>query len=175
MVAKGIYYSPTIQTAFGGVKRYAGQTGLTEAEQRNLTSQRYKLERKLENLQKMYAAGVKVIAGTDAISQFGEYVTGLELFCHSCMTPEQALVSATSLAAEAIGLGTKVGAIEKGKLADFVVVESDPLQDISALRKIAAVIKGGRVFTGSAVGAAYRPFPPVSREPAGVEAVLGRR
>ncbi|MDP2859915.1 MAG: amidohydrolase family protein [Bacillota bacterium] len=175
MVEKGIYYSPTIQTAFGGVKRYSGRTGLSEAEQRGLKAQRYKLERKLENLAKIYAAGVKVIAGTDAISHFGEYVTGLELFCHSCMTPEEALVSATSLAAEAIGLGDKVGMIAKGKMADLLVVEADPLQDISALRKIAAVIKGGRFFTGSPVGAAYTPFPPVSREPAGVDEVLGRR
>lgn len=174
MAAKGIYYSPTIQTAFGGVKRYAGRTDLTATEQRGLASQRYKLTRKLENLQRIFEAGVRVIAGTDSISTFGEYVTGLELFCYSCMSPEQALISATSLAAEAVGIGKKTGAIDPGKAADFVVVEADPLADISALRMIAAVIKNGRPFVGSMLGASYRPLPPASREPANVAAVLSQ-
>jgi len=174
MTAKGIYYSPTIQTAFAGVKRYAGRTDLTEAEQRGLRSQRYKLTRKLENLQKMLEAGVKVIAGTDSISRFGEYVTGLELFCHAGMNPEQALISATSLAATAIGAGGKTGTMDPGKAADFVVVEADPLANISALRMIVAVIKNGRPFVGSVAGASYRPLPTTSREPANVAAVLGQ-
>ncbi len=174
MISQGIYYSPTIQTAYGAVKRFAGKRTLSEAEQRVAHASRYKLERKLENLQRMWDAGVTVVAGTDAISRFGDYVTGLELFCHACMTPEQALMSATSVAAEAIGVIDRTGTIHKAKAADLVVVESDPLQNISALRKISAVIKSGRVFRGARTGAAYDPLPFTNCEAEDVASVLSK-
>jgi imidazolonepropionase-like amidohydrolase len=62
------------------------------------------------------------------------------------MTPMQALRAATSLAAECLGLEQEIGTIEKGKWADLVVVEGDPLLDVRVLqdaRRIKRVIKGG--------------------------------
>src|SRR2546422_9569135 len=62
------------------------------------------------------------------------------------MTPMQALQAATRLAAECLGLGQEIGTIEKGKWADLVVVEGDPLREIRVLqdaRRIRRVIKAG--------------------------------
>jgi imidazolonepropionase-like amidohydrolase len=64
------------------------------------------------------------------------------------MTPLQALQAATGWAAECIGRGEDLGTLEKGKLADIVVVAGDPLADVTVLQKpeqIALVIKDGEI------------------------------
>ena len=66
------------------------------------------------------------------------------------MTPMQALQAATSRAAECLGLAQEIGTIEKGKWADLILVEGDPLRDITLLqdkRRIRRVIKGGVTVT----------------------------
>jgi imidazolonepropionase-like amidohydrolase len=65
------------------------------------------------------------------------------------MTPAQALRSATSSAAELLGMQDKVGSIEPGKLADIVAVPGDPLADVSVMEKVDFVMKGGVVQKGS--------------------------
>jgi len=145
MVEKGLYYSPTIPTAFAGLRRAAEKGARGEGQDARLRTAHYKLSRKLENLSRMLEAGVSVIAGTDAISQFGDYVTGLELFVYAGMTPEEALLSGTSVAAKAIGMDRTIGSIEPGKAADLIVLNDNPLTSISHVRNIAAVFQGGRL------------------------------
>lgn len=60
------------------------------------------------------------------------------------MTPSEALMSATRHPAEFLGLSDQSGTIERGKLADMVVLASDPLADVSNVRDVDAVILGGR-------------------------------
>jgi imidazolonepropionase-like amidohydrolase len=62
------------------------------------------------------------------------------------MTPLQALCSATSVAAENIGLGDRVGSIEKGKFADIIVVSGNPAVDITEMERVKFVMKGGQVY-----------------------------
>jgi imidazolonepropionase-like amidohydrolase len=62
--------------------------------------------------------------------------------------PGAAIVSATSLAAESLNLGGKIGAIAPGMEADIIAVEGDPLKDIASLRRVAFVMKGGRIYKG---------------------------
>jgi imidazolonepropionase-like amidohydrolase len=57
-----------------------------------------------------------------------------------------AIVSATSLAAESIGLGSQIGALVSGYEADIVAVSGDPTRDIATLRQVVFVMKGGRLF-----------------------------
>ena len=101
------------------------------------------------NTAKLYAAGVKLIFGTDIPQLMGN-------FWHSVMDEVRALklagVSnsdilkmATINAAEAIGVEDRIGAIEEGKLADLVLINGDPLQDIEALRNVEMVFKEGRI------------------------------
>jgi imidazolonepropionase-like amidohydrolase len=57
-----------------------------------------------------------------------------------------AIVSATSLAAESLGLKDKIGAIAPGLEADLIAVSGDPTKDITALKRVVFVMKGGRVI-----------------------------
>jgi imidazolonepropionase-like amidohydrolase len=62
------------------------------------------------------------------------------------MTPAQALHSATSVAAELLGMQSDVGTVETGKFADVVAVPGNPLTDIGVLQKVGFVMKGGVVY-----------------------------
>jgi len=101
----------------------------------------------MESVSRALAAGVKVVAGTDA-GGHGHPNNALELehLVAAGMTPMQALQAATSRAAECLGLEQEIGTIEKGKWADLVLVDGDPLRDIRVLqdvRRIKQVLKGG--------------------------------
>jgi imidazolonepropionase-like amidohydrolase len=94
-------------------------------------------------------AGVKVVAGTDA-GGHGHPANAGELVClvRSGMTPMQAIQAGTSWAAECIGWKDRIGTVEKGKLADLIVVDGDPLAEIKVLMepaRIALIIKDGAI------------------------------
>jgi imidazolonepropionase-like amidohydrolase len=106
----------------------------------------------VESVGRALAAGVKVVAGTDA-GGHGHPANALEpaLLVSAGMTPMQALQAATGRAAECLGLETEIGTIAKGKWADLVFVDGDPLRDITLLqdkRRIKRVIKGGVTVRG---------------------------
>ena len=91
----------------------------------------------LESLQRALAAGVKVVAGTDA-GGHKHHINARELqhLVEAGMSPMQALQAATGWAAECLGLEGEIGTIQPGKLADLVVVDGDPLQDITLLQDL---------------------------------------
>ena len=105
----------------------------------------------LEIFRILYKAGVKMMAGTDlgaplCYPGFALH-DELELMVNDIgLTPAEALQSATRLPAEFMGLGATLGTIEKGKLADLVLLDGNPLVDIKNTRKIAAVIVSGRML-----------------------------
>lgn len=93
--------------------------------------------------------GVPIAAGTDA-GGHGHPKNALELQClvEAGLTPMQALQAATQWAARCLGLERELGTIEKGRLADLVVVNGNPLDDVKILldpARIALVLKGGAV------------------------------
>jgi imidazolonepropionase-like amidohydrolase len=101
-----------------------------------------------ESVARAMAAGVKVVAGTDA-GGHGHPPNAMELQCmvKAGLTPMQAIRTATSVAAECLGLEREIGTVEKGKRADLVVVDGDPLRDIDVLvdrTRIRLVMKDGR-------------------------------
>ena len=93
--------------------------------------------------------GGRVIAGTDSpiipygLSLHAELQSFVE---HGGMSPLQALRTATSVAAEALGHGDDLGTVEPGKLADLIILERNPLEDIRATRTVRTVIKNGIVY-----------------------------
>jgi imidazolonepropionase-like amidohydrolase len=100
-------------------------------------------------LKAIVTAGGTILAGTD--SPIVPYGLGLhvelESYVHAGLTPFQALQSATVNAAQALGVGSEIGTIEPGKLADLTFLGSDPLNDIRNTRDVTRVMRGGRLFS----------------------------
>ena len=100
-----------------------------------------------ENFPRVLRTGVKIVYGTEAGGYFmGTSARQFSLLVKAGMTPMQALQSATSNAAALLGLPNEIGTIEPGKAADLIAVQEDPLQDISALERVAFVMKGGVIY-----------------------------
>lgn len=101
-----------------------------------------------ETVQRAHRMGVKIVTGADtqygpeSLSRIsGEVMSLVELG----LTPVEALRSATTVAADLLGIGGKTGAIQSGFEADLIVVEKNPLQDARALADVLVVISNGRV------------------------------
>jgi imidazolonepropionase-like amidohydrolase len=94
--------------------------------------------------------GLKIIFGTDAVALAHGHNAD-ELLCRvkAGQRPMDAITSATSATAVALGLGDKIGSIAPGYDADLIAVRGDPSQDIAAIAKVTFVMRGGVVFTGT--------------------------
>jgi len=90
--------------------------------------------------------GIPIIAGTDGALPGYSLLREVELYVQAGFTPLQAIQSATSVAARELGLAAEVGTIESGKRADLVVLDANPLADISALRRTRYVVTNGRLY-----------------------------
>lgn len=100
----------------------------------------------IEATRAAHEMGIPLTVGTDGISFFDEIET---LVDSVGLTRLEALTSATSVGAAAIGVGAELGTVEAGKAADLVVYPSDPSADIRRLRKPSQVIRSGRVVRPS--------------------------
>ena len=147
---QGMYVSPTVQTGYRGreaLLEQARSSRLGAVDSLRLEALEAKCESQLEFLGRLWSEwDVKIVAGTDAIQTFGDYCLGLELQSQAGMSNMDVIMSATSGAARAIGMDGQVGAVTAGKAADLIVVEQDPLEDISALRNMSMVMRDGRVI-----------------------------
>jgi amidohydrolase family protein len=97
-------------------------------------------------------AGGKIYAGTDSSAATTPGLSlhhEMQLLVDSGLTPMQAILSATSWSAEIVGIQETLGTIEKGKIGDLVIVDADPLRDITNTKKIFKVIKDGRIVDTS--------------------------
>lgn len=92
--------------------------------------------------------GLKIVFGTDAIA--GAHGRNAEEFIDRVrdggVDPMTAMVSANSLAAEAMGMSDQIGSIAPGLQADIIALDGDPLKDITAVRRVVFVMKGGVVY-----------------------------
>ena len=92
-------------------------------------------------------AGVLVAFGTDAgVFPHGTNGGEFALMVENGMEPMAAIVSATSAAADLLGLADEIGTLEAGKLADIVAVRGDPLSDITVMQRVEFVMKAGEVI-----------------------------
>ncbi len=99
-----------------------------------------------ESFRRAVAAGVKVALGTDSgVFPHGKNAREFELMVANGMKPMDAILAGTRNAAELLGLEREVGTIEKGKVADLVAVEGNPLQDIRVLQSPVFVMHAGQV------------------------------
>ena len=111
-----------------------------------------------DNVRRLHETGVTILAGSDM--QTGVFPGAglhreLHLLAESGLTPAQAIRSATLDAARFLADGKEpdFGVVAEGKRADLLLVDGDPTQDLDALARIRAVIKGGVVLERRAIGA----------------------
>ncbi len=141
MLQKDIFFTPTFS-----VYTFHEKLGTPHGKQRALDMR----EHHIRSVQMALEAGVKVVAGTDA----GGWVHGnnaQEITCLTSagMSSSQAIVAATKNAAECIGLDEEIGTIEVGKKADLILVEGNPIDDVSILEKgssVKFVMKDGQIY-----------------------------
>jgi imidazolonepropionase-like amidohydrolase len=99
--------------------------------------------------------GLKIVFGSDALA--GSHGRNAEEFIDRVrdggVDPMAAMVSANSLGAEALGMADQIGSIAPGQQADIIALDGDPLKDITAVRRVVFVMKGGIVYRNATRGA----------------------
>lgn len=137
MVTKGTYLVPTLYV-------YAGALEKLDLEKSGGKTTRVILHE--ASFRKALAAGVKIAFGTDAGPfPHGTQAIEFEWMTRYGMSPLAAIRSATINAADLMGWGDQIGAIEPGKFADMIAVSGDPVADIKQLEQVKFVMKGGAV------------------------------
>jgi imidazolonepropionase-like amidohydrolase len=150
MAERGTYLDPqaglVIENYLQNKERYLGTPGYTEegfAAMQRVLSLNHELVARASKI-----PGLKIVFGTDAVA--GAHGRNAEEFIDRVrdggVDPMTALVSANSLAAEALGMAGQIGSIAPGLEADMIALDGDPLKDITAVRRVVFVMKGGIVY-----------------------------
>ena len=154
MAAKGTYLDPqaglVIENYLLNKQKYLGTPGYTEegfAAMEKILPMNHDLVRRASK-----TPGLKIVFGTDAVA--GSHGRNAEEFIDRVrdagLDPMTAMVSANSLAAEAIRMSDQIGSITMGLQADIIALDGDPLRDITAVRRVVFVMKGGVVYKNPA-------------------------
>ena len=153
MAEKGTYFEPNIglvsQNYLENRERYLGTGNFTEDAFRATEAS---IPLKLEMFKRaLRHKGLKIIMGTDAVAgahgrNAREIVYRVNVGGQPAM---DAIVSATSLNAEALGMGDRIGSVVPGMEGDLIAVEGNPAEDITALERVVFVMKAGRVYRNS--------------------------
>ncbi|HSE99193.1 MAG TPA: amidohydrolase family protein, partial [Blastocatellia bacterium] len=140
---KGAYLVPTI---------YTSEYTIAEGEKNKMPEfamekARSLHEMKRQSFRRAVKGGVKIVYGTDTgIIPQGANARQFGVMVRWGMPASQAILSATSVAAEMLGMSKDIGSIEAGKYADLIAVSGDPLSNISTLEDVKFVMKGGKVI-----------------------------
>lgn len=145
MLKHGTYLVPTLLAPLAVLE--AGEKG--GMPEYGIRKSREVIEIHSESISRAHKAGVRIAMGTDAgVMPHGTNLRELGLMVNVGMSPMETIVATTKKAAECLGWEDRVGTIEAGKLADIILVKTNPLQDIRSLEKvdnIALVMKDGKV------------------------------
>lgn len=139
MISKGIFYVPTIYVGEYVAEGRAAAGAPVWVDMVKIHA---------ETFRRAVKAGVKIAFGTDVGGFDWKIDPAVEfpLMVKYGMTAAQALHSATSNAAELLGMQNQIGSIEAGKFADIIAVPGNPLEDVTMLQKVNFVMKGGMVY-----------------------------
>ncbi len=150
MAQHGTYFDPqagfVIENYLQNKPKFLGSPGYTEE---GFAAMEKVLPVEHELIRRSVATpGLKIVFGTDAVA--GADGRNAEEFIDRVrdggQDPMAAMESANSIGAEAMGMGDKIGSIVTGLEADIIAIDGDPLKDITAVRRVAFVMKGGVVY-----------------------------
>jgi imidazolonepropionase-like amidohydrolase len=142
MKARGVYLVPTLL-----VQHQLGR-GLDRLPPELAVKARQAIEAAPGTVKRALEIGVTIALGTDSgVCRHGINAREMGLLVQAGMSPIAALKSATSVNAELLGLGGKIGTLEAGKRADVVAVPGDPAEDIRVTEKVMFVMKDGKVVS----------------------------
>ena len=145
MLEMNAFLVPTLNAPYqiirGGVKRGVPRYAVEKS--------KAVMKSHFQSVRRAYKAKIPIAMGTDAGTPFnchGENLKEMELLVKAAMTPMEAIVATTKIASEVLALEKKIGTLEKGKLADLIVVDGNPLKDIRVLQnkdKIQVIMREG--------------------------------
>lgn len=150
MAAKGIFLVPTdFPAEFYGSLEPPPATA--EEAKRRLELGKSLAQRSADRLLRAARLGVRIAYGSDEYYDVPGHTRGqaslltLQAYQEAGLSPLEVLRTATVNAADLLGQGQRLGAIEAGKLADIIAVEGNPLEDVKLLQKVRFVMKGGQI------------------------------
>jgi len=148
MKRKGTFLTPTLMATEWIMSKLENYPPALQAKAKAAATARSEMFRNALKL------GVKISFGTDAaVFPHGQNAKEFKLMVDLGMTPIDALKAATANDAELLGIGQKVGTLEKGKLADVIAMPGDPTSDITATERVSFVMKEGKIIRRGAPGA----------------------
>jgi len=147
MAQRGVYFDPNFLVLHNYLDNKPKFLGIGNYNEEGFAYMERALPLVAEVLKRARAHHVKIVLGTDAVA--GAHGRNAEEFIYRVKDggdkPMDALTSGTSVAAESLGMADQIGSIAEGMQADLVAVQGDPLADITAVRHVTFVMKGGKV------------------------------
>ncbi len=153
LAANGTYFDPNIGlVAQNYLAHRANYIGIGNYTEEGMAA----MERSIPLALKVFKEALstphlKIVFGTDAVA--GAHGHNVEELIYRVQKggqdPSAAITSVTSLSAESLGMGGKIGVLAPGMEADLIAVDGDPLKDITALRRVVFVMKSGKIYKGS--------------------------
>ena len=143
---QGVFVNPTLGQGVARIRMLEDMQDLTAEQQAELDTFRQNSDARMDHFARMRDAGVIMAAGSDSAWSYypmGDYQTDIEAHAMAGMSNMEAIVSATRDAAKSCCIDSLVGTLEPGKQADILVVNGNPIDDLSALRQVADIFLAG--------------------------------
>ena len=148
MAQRGVYFDPNFLVLHNYLENKPKFLGIGNYTEEGFAYMEKALPLVADALRRATAKKVKIVLGTDAVA--GAHGRNAEEFIYRVrdggQKPVDAILSGTSIAAASLGLEDRIGSVAPGLEADLVATDGNPLDDITAVRRVVFVMKGGKVY-----------------------------